>query len=65
MTQQSQRVQDRSNGEVLKPKEVADFLAVSERTVIRMFRKGELPGRKVGIQWRCKRSDLDKFLSAT
>jgi excisionase family DNA binding protein len=65
MTQLSQRVQARINGDVLVPKQTADYLCISERTVVRLLKKGKLPGTKVGNQWRTKRAELDKFLSTT
>jgi excisionase family DNA binding protein len=65
MTLVSQRVQARINGEVLDPKQVADFLNFSTRKVVRLLKKGELPGTKLGNQWRTRRADLDKVLSST
>ena len=65
MTQISQRVQARINGEVLDPIEVADFLKFSTRKVVRLLKKKELPGKKIGGQWRIRRDDLDKFLQQT
>lgn len=65
MTLTSQRVQARINGEILDPQEVADFLRFSTRKVVRLLKKGELPGKKIGGQWRTRRIDLDKHLSQT
>jgi excisionase family DNA binding protein len=65
MTQISQRVQERMNGEVLDPIEVAVFLKFSTRKVVRLLKKNELPGKKIGGQWRIRRIDLDTFLSKT
>jgi excisionase family DNA binding protein len=65
MTQVSQRVQARINGEILDPQEVADFLKFSTRKVVRLLKKGELPGTKMGGQWRIRRIDLDNLLSKT
>jgi len=42
-------------------KEVAEYLRVSERSVLRYIEAGRLEASKVGW-WRVKQSDLDKFL---
>jgi excisionase family DNA binding protein len=44
------------------PAEVAKALKLSENTVRRMFRNKELPGIKVGQQWRIRKKDLERFL---
>jgi len=62
MTKPSQRVQARTNGEVLDPKEVAEFLKFSTRKVVRLLATGELPGKKIGNQWRILRVELDRYL---
>ena len=42
--------------------EAAAYLRVHERTVGRLLKRGELPGVKVGRQWRLRRADLDAYL---
>ena len=42
--------------------EVAEHLRVSEQTVIRLLKKGELKGSKVGKQWRIHTDDLADYL---
>lgn len=49
--------------EVLTPKEAAEYLSVHVRTIYRLVKKGELPGRKVGGSWRFKKDALDAWLS--
>lgn len=49
---------------LLTIKEVADFLRVSERSVLRYIEAGRLTAAKVG-NWRIKQSDLEKFLEKT
>lgn len=44
--------------------EAAGLLRVSVKTVLRMARDGELPGRKVGREWRFARADLLAWLSS-
>lgn len=47
---------------ILKLDEVAEQLRVSQRTVLRLIRKGELVGIKVGGQWRVRDFDLDAYV---
>jgi len=49
---------------LLTVKEVANYLRVSERSVLRYIEAGRLKASKVGW-WRIKQSDLDKFLKET
>lgn len=44
--------------------EVAERLQVSERTVRRWIKSGELPAYKPGREYRIIPSDLDAFLEA-
>lgn len=41
-----------SNPTVLTLKEVADYLKLSEMTILRLANKGVIPGAKLGRQWR-------------
>ena len=41
--------------------EVAERLRVSDKTVRRLLKRGELRGLKVGAQWRISTSDLVAF----
>jgi excisionase family DNA binding protein len=45
-------------------KQVADTLQVSQRTVLLMARRKELPAFKLGGQWRVRESELAKWLQA-
>ncbi len=49
-------------GDMLTAQECADFLRVHLNTVKRHLRKGDLPGKKIGRQWRIDKSDLKKFM---
>ena len=40
----------------------AEFLRVSEKTVRRWIRSGELPAAKLGGQWRIRPVDLSDFV---
>jgi len=49
--------------EVLTPREAADYLKIHVRTIYRLAKNMEIPGRKVGGSWRFKREDLEEWLS--
>ena len=48
--------------DVLTLEELATFLKVSETTTYSLVRSGELPGRKVGREWRFVRSQILAWL---
>jgi PTS system nitrogen regulatory IIA component len=48
--------------DLLTLKQVADRLQLSERTLYRLLQRGELPGRKIGGQWRFRMSEIDYWL---
>ncbi len=48
--------------EVLTIKDVATFLRIADKTAYLMAQRGELPGFKVGGQWRFTRSDIDAWM---
>jgi PTS system nitrogen regulatory IIA component len=43
-------------------KQVATFLSVNERTVLKLVSEGVLPGVKIGGQWRFRKTMLDTWL---
>ena len=49
--------------EIMTPREAAEYLSVHVRTIYRLAKNGDIPGRKVGGSWRFKRGDLDEWLS--
>lgn len=49
--------------EILTPREAAQYLSVHVRTIYRLAKNGEIPGRKVGGSWRFKKEALDRWLS--
>ena len=49
--------------EILTPREAAQYLSVHVRTIYRLAKNGEIPGRKVGGSWRFKKETLDRWLS--
>ena len=46
---------------LLTIKEIAKYLRVSERSVLRYIETGRLRASRIG-QWRIKETDLEKFL---
>jgi excisionase family DNA binding protein len=49
--------------EIMTPREAADYLSVHVRTIYRLAKNGDIPGRKVGGSWRFKKNVLDEWLS--
>jgi excisionase family DNA binding protein len=50
------------DSEVLNADGAAQILGVSARLVLRLARQGKLPGKKVGKEWRFRRSTLLQWL---
>lgn len=48
--------------EFLSVKQLADHLQVSEKTIYRMLWRGDLPGHRIGSQWRFSRAEVDYWL---
>jgi PTS system nitrogen regulatory IIA component len=48
--------------EIMTLAELANYLKVAEKTVVRMAREGKIPGTKVASQWRFMRSMVDQWL---
>ena len=53
-----------STGLLLTVVEVAEVLRVSNMTVYRLIKAGELPALRVGKNYRIRESELETFLSA-
>ena len=49
--------------EIMTPREAAEYLSVHVRTIYRLVKNGEIPGRKIGGSWRFKKDALDEWLS--
>jgi excisionase family DNA binding protein len=47
---------------LLNVKQVQDVLGISERTVFRFIKIGELKGFKVGREWRFEESDIEEYI---
>src|SRR3954447_17888634 len=51
--------------EVLSPAEVADLLQVDEKLVRKLAESDDLPGRKIGEEWRFSRTAVLDWLGAS
>jgi excisionase family DNA binding protein len=45
--------------------QAAIFLQMHENSVRNLLKRGELPGRKVGGEWRVLRSALERYMRQT
>jgi excisionase family DNA binding protein len=50
--------------EILTPAQLAGLLQVEEEAVVELAEQGELPGRKVGEEWRFSREAILAWLAA-
>ena len=51
-----------ADDEILKISEVAALLKIAEKTVYVLAQRGDLPGFKVGGQWRFSRTAINKWI---
>lgn len=49
--------------DVLTPEQLAELLQVDEKTVRALAAKGDLPGRKIGREWRFSRQAVLEWLA--
>jgi len=47
---------------LMTARQVADYLAINGRTVLKLVSEGTLPGVKIGNQWRFRKAMLDAWL---
>jgi excisionase family DNA binding protein len=50
--------------DILTPKQTAEYLQLSDKTVYRMIERGDLLAARVGGQYRIQRSNLELFLAS-
>lgn len=48
--------------DLLSPKQLADYLQLSQRTIYRLLDRGDIPAIKVGGQWRFRKTAVDEWL---
>ncbi len=51
-----------NNNIILTTRELSKYLKLNEKTVIKMAQTGDLPGFKIGNQWRFYLSTIDEYL---
>ena len=47
---------------LLTLRQVSEKLQISENTLYKLARKGEIPAIKIGNQWRFKAQDIERWL---
>jgi excisionase family DNA binding protein len=58
------RMAQTERGAVLTISEVAEMLRLHPTTIYRLVKRGEIPGFKIGGNWRINGESLDAWLSA-
>lgn len=53
-----------ADAEILNIREVAALLRVADKTAYTLSQSGDLPGFKVGGQWRFRRRDIEAWIDA-
>lgn len=48
--------------DLLSPKQLAEYLQLSQRTIYRLLERGGIPAVKVGGQWRFRKAAVDEWL---
>ena len=48
--------------QIMTLSELAEYLRVAEKSVVRMVKRGDIPGAKVASQWRFVRDVIDDWL---
>jgi excisionase family DNA binding protein len=51
----------RPDAKVITIGELADYLRVHRSTVYRLLKKAQLPGFRIGSDWRFNREDIDRW----
>ncbi len=52
-------------GEIFTLEEVAAYLKAGKRTVYRLAQEGNIPAFKLGGSWRFRRTELDRWITAS
>jgi len=53
---------DSSPNEIMSLSELAEYLKVSKSTLYKLVQQGDLPGQKIGKQWRFHKKAVDEWL---
>lgn len=49
--------------EIMTVKELATYLKLAESTVYKLAQEGEIPGRKIGGNWRFSLEQINKWMA--
>lgn len=52
------------DNDILNLEQTAEFLGISEKTLIKLLREEHVPARKIGREWRFSREALIRWLAA-
>ena len=52
-----------NNDEILTPRQAREVLKISRNTMYMLLQSGALKARKVGDQWRVRRSEIDRYMA--
>lgn len=55
-------IDEKASAQIMTPRQAADYLHLHPITIYRLIKKGELPGFRVGGQWRFKKDLLDDWI---
>lgn len=50
------------NRHIMTTRELAEYIKMNEKTVLKMAQQGELPGVKIGNQWRFHMDAIDQYI---
>jgi excisionase family DNA binding protein len=50
-------------GEMMTADEVAEYLRVNRTMIYRLLKRKELPGFKIGTDFRLRRADIDEWIN--
>jgi len=50
------------NRHIMTTRELAEYIKMNEKTVLKMAQRGELPGVKIGNQWRFHIDSIDEYI---
>lgn len=50
------------NTKIMTTQELADYMKLNGKTILKMAQKGKLPGVKIGNQWRFRLEAIDRYL---
>ncbi len=48
--------------DLLTAKQIAEYFQLSQRSIYRLLERGELPGTKIGGQWRFRKAAIDEWI---